>query len=106
MKIINPVGGKLKYQFKEGKAIDIEKIATIKVPIYKVDNWDLNGNPQGGLTENRNVNVYRAMVGDDENKPKTPYIFIEDNEVFNTDSAKGDCYAENKFNYGENLRFA
>ncbi len=106
MKIINPVGGKLKYQFKEGKAIDIEKIATIKVPIYKVDNWDLNGNPQGGLTENRNVNVYRAMVGDDENKPKTPYIFIEDNEVFNIDSAKGDCYAENKFNYGENLRFA
>lgn len=105
-KIIETNDG-LKYQFKSGQTIPINYVTTLTVPMYEVDNANMAGNElYGGVTEDKKVNIYTAMVGDDEDKPKTPYIFIEENKVFNTDSPKGDCYADNDFKFGENVRFA
>ena len=107
MKIINSEG-KLRYQYKEGKAVDLEKLTTINVPMYEVDNWNHKGEPEGGKTINRKVTIYKAMVGNDEKK-KTPYLFVDDKEIFNTDindKDSGNCYSKNKYGYGENLRFA
>lgn len=88
---------KPKYYYGKG-FVGLKKVADVNVPIF--DEWK-----DGGEVVKRPVIVYKATIG------TTPYLMIHDPEVFNTDEGENNkgcegCYVDNKFGYGENIRFA